>query len=100
MRSANLTLFITYRKVLTFVDLFTATGASPAARRIRILPMNQYAFWMMTFGMKITGGEHGPRPKILSRWYRHLDDNFVMWPLGTEPQNFMNILTCVQISSS
>jgi hypothetical protein len=37
-----------YRKVLTFLDrfmalCFTATGAPSAARRIRILPVNQYA---------------------------------------------------------
>jgi hypothetical protein len=37
-----------YREVLTFVDrftalCFTATGAPPAAKRIRILPMNQLA---------------------------------------------------------
>jgi hypothetical protein len=37
-----------YREILTFVDQFTslrftATGAPPAAGRIRILPMNQYA---------------------------------------------------------
>jgi hypothetical protein len=31
-----------YRKVLTFVDRITACGPA-AARRIRILPMNQYA---------------------------------------------------------
>jgi hypothetical protein len=36
------------REVLTFVDQFkalpfTATGAPPTARRIRILPMSQYA---------------------------------------------------------
>jgi hypothetical protein len=37
-----------YTEVLTFIDQFmalrfTATGAPPAARRIRILPMDQYA---------------------------------------------------------
>jgi hypothetical protein len=26
--------------------------ASLAARRIRILPMNQHTWWLMTFGMK------------------------------------------------
>jgi hypothetical protein len=30
---------------------FTATGAPLAARHIRILPMNQYALWPITFGM-------------------------------------------------
>jgi hypothetical protein len=30
-------------KLFAFDDRFTATGASPAARWIRILPMNQYA---------------------------------------------------------
>jgi hypothetical protein len=47
-----------YMEVLTFVDRFsalrfTAAGASPAARRIRFLPMNQYACWPITFGMKL-----------------------------------------------
>jgi hypothetical protein len=46
-----------YREVLTFADRLTAlrfmaTGAPPAARRIRILPMNQYPSWPITFGMK------------------------------------------------
>jgi hypothetical protein len=46
-----------YREVLTFVDRFTAlrftaTGAPTAAWRMRILPMNQYACWPITFGMK------------------------------------------------
>jgi hypothetical protein len=31
---------------------FTATGVQTAAERIRILPMNQYACWPITFGMK------------------------------------------------
>jgi hypothetical protein len=31
---------------------FTATGAPPAPRCIRILPMNQHAWWPITFGMK------------------------------------------------
>jgi hypothetical protein len=31
-----------YRTVLTFVDQFTATGAPPAVRSTRILPINQY----------------------------------------------------------
>jgi hypothetical protein len=40
-----------------FVDLFTAlhfmvTGASPAARCIWILLMNQHAWWLITFGKK------------------------------------------------
>jgi hypothetical protein len=43
--------------VLTFVDCFmalliTATLAPPAERRIQILPLNQYSYWPMTFGMK------------------------------------------------
>jgi hypothetical protein len=38
----------TYREVLTFVDRFTALNftaadAPPAAKRMRILPMNHYA---------------------------------------------------------
>jgi hypothetical protein len=46
-----------YREVLTFVDWltavhFTATGAPPAVRCIRILPVNQYARWPITFGTK------------------------------------------------
>jgi hypothetical protein len=46
-----------YKEVLTFVGrftplLFTAIGAPLAARRIRILPMNQYACCPITFGMK------------------------------------------------
>jgi hypothetical protein len=46
-----------YKVVLTVVDQFTAlrftaTGAPPAARQIRIFPMNQYACWPITFGMK------------------------------------------------
>jgi hypothetical protein len=46
-----------YRGFLTFVDRFTAlrytgTGAPPAARRIRILPMNQHARWPIIFGFK------------------------------------------------
>jgi hypothetical protein len=32
--------------------LFMATGAPPVAWRIRIQPMNQYASWSITFGMK------------------------------------------------
>jgi hypothetical protein len=32
-----------YSEVLNFVEQFTATGAPPAARRTRILLMNQYA---------------------------------------------------------
>jgi hypothetical protein len=37
-----------HKKVLNFIDrfkalLFTATGVPPAARRIRILPMNEHA---------------------------------------------------------
>jgi hypothetical protein len=31
---------------------FTVMGTLPAARRIRILPMNQYAQWSITFGIK------------------------------------------------
>jgi hypothetical protein len=34
---------------------FTATGVPLAARRIQILPMNQYAWWPITFGMKGSG---------------------------------------------
>jgi hypothetical protein len=46
-----------HREVLTSVDRFTAlrftaTGASPAERRMRILPVNQYACWPITYGMK------------------------------------------------
>jgi hypothetical protein len=46
-----------YRKVLTFVDqfmnlYFMTTSASPAARRIPILPINQYACWPITFRIK------------------------------------------------
>jgi hypothetical protein len=46
-----------YREFFNFVDWFralrfTATGALPAARRIKILPKNQYACWPITFGMK------------------------------------------------
>jgi hypothetical protein len=41
-----------YREFLIFVDWFTATGAAPAARSIRILPMNKYACWAIMFGMK------------------------------------------------
>jgi hypothetical protein len=46
-----------YREVITFVDwfmalCFTVTCAPPAVRRIRILPMNQYARWPIMFGMK------------------------------------------------
>jgi hypothetical protein len=46
-----------YREVLTFIAWFTAlrfmvTGAQPAARRILILPMNQYACWPIKFVMK------------------------------------------------
>jgi hypothetical protein len=42
---------------ITFVDRFTAlrftaTSAPPAARRILILPMNQYAWWPIRFGIK------------------------------------------------
>jgi hypothetical protein len=42
-----------YREVLSLVGRFTATGVPPAARRIRILQMNQYAFWPITFGITI-----------------------------------------------
>jgi hypothetical protein len=31
------------QEVLTFVDRFTATGAPPGARSIRIVPMSHYA---------------------------------------------------------
>jgi hypothetical protein len=31
---------------------FMATGALLAVRPIQILPMNQYAWWPITFGMK------------------------------------------------
>jgi hypothetical protein len=46
-----------YMEVLTFVNRFTAlrfteTGPPPAARRVRILLMNQYAGWSITFGIK------------------------------------------------
>jgi hypothetical protein len=42
-----------YLLCLRFMALpFTATGASPSARRIRILPINQYPSWPITFGMK------------------------------------------------
>jgi hypothetical protein len=37
-----------YRVFFKFIDAFTVAGAPPAARRMRILPMNQ----PMTFGMK------------------------------------------------
>jgi hypothetical protein len=30
---------------------FTATGALPTAKRLRILPMNQYACWPIPLGM-------------------------------------------------
>jgi hypothetical protein len=33
---------------------FTAAGAPLAARRIRILPMNQHAWQSITFGMKVS----------------------------------------------
>jgi hypothetical protein len=47
-----------YREVLSFVNRFTAlhftaTGALPAVRPIRIFPMNQYACWPITFGKKV-----------------------------------------------
>jgi hypothetical protein len=48
-----------YREVLTFIDQFTETSTLPAARYIRILLMNQYACWLITFEMynsQITGG--------------------------------------------
>jgi hypothetical protein len=32
-----------YRDIVTFIDCLTATGAPPAAKRVRILPMNQHA---------------------------------------------------------
>jgi hypothetical protein len=46
-----------YREVIGLIARFTAlrfteTGAPPAARRIQILSMNQYACWLITFGMK------------------------------------------------
>jgi hypothetical protein len=46
-----------YREFRTSVDRFmalrfTTTGAPLAARRIRILPMNQHAYRPITFGMK------------------------------------------------
>jgi hypothetical protein len=40
-----------YSEVLTFALRFTAIGAPPDARRIRILPMNQHAWWLITFGI-------------------------------------------------
>jgi hypothetical protein len=57
---------VMYREVLTFVDRFTAlrftaTGALPGARRIRILPMTQYACWpilseLSSYNSLIKGG--------------------------------------------
>lgn len=46
-----------YREILSYVDRFTALrfteiGAPPAAGRMRILPMTQYACWPVTFGVK------------------------------------------------
>jgi hypothetical protein len=46
-----------YRDIFRAIDEFTAlrftvTGAPPAARRIRILPMTQHALRPITFGMK------------------------------------------------
>lgn len=46
-----------YRELLTFVDQFTelsftATNAQSAARWVRILPMNQYVYWPITFAIK------------------------------------------------
>jgi hypothetical protein len=43
-------------QVLIFANLLTAlhfmaTSAQPAARQIRILIMNEYACWLITFGM-------------------------------------------------
>jgi hypothetical protein len=43
-----------YREVLSMVNRFTglrftAMGALPRVRPIRILPMNQYACWPLTF---------------------------------------------------
>jgi hypothetical protein len=46
-----------YREVLAVVDRFTAlrftvTGAPTAEKRIRILPLNRYAYWPITLGIK------------------------------------------------
>jgi hypothetical protein len=43
---------VKYREVLTFVERFTVTGAPPTVRRIRILLMNQYVCWLITFRIK------------------------------------------------
>jgi hypothetical protein len=37
---------------LNLVGRFKVTGAPPAAKRIQVLPMNQYASWPITFGIK------------------------------------------------
>jgi hypothetical protein len=58
-----------YREILAFVDRFmalhfTATGAPPAARRIIILSMNQYAWWPIPFEIK-ESGLYGPLDDIM-----------------------------------
>jgi hypothetical protein len=62
-----------HRDVLTFVDqfmalCFTVTGALPAARRIRILLINQYAWWPITFGIMFHGEQRGPCMEIC-QWF-------------------------------
>jgi hypothetical protein len=39
-------------EVVTFVDPLMVIGEPQTARHIRILPMNQYACWPITFGME------------------------------------------------
>jgi hypothetical protein len=43
---------IIYREVPIFVDRFTATCARLSMRHIPILPMNQYARWLIAFAIK------------------------------------------------
>jgi hypothetical protein len=45
--------YLFHRQLFSFVDQFTALrlSATGATWRIRILPMNQYDCWLITFGM-------------------------------------------------
>jgi hypothetical protein len=59
-----------YREVLTFVDQFTATIAPPAARRIRILQINQCACLPINFGIVVTIHRSQEVLKVLSLYMK------------------------------
>jgi hypothetical protein len=74
----------THREVLTLVNRFTATGASSAPRRIRILPMNQYTCWPITFGIHRSQEVLKKLPRSIADW-SHLRRQTVETNCKNEP---------------